>query len=133
MKTRAAFCSYRKEFNMSVTKFDCNKIKRRFWPFVLKDKVDENGRVTEKGKQIAVRMPQKRVFERIQAIADINETNADVSDTNAIYDLVAAVLENNIGNVPINIADVEEFDIDECTQILQAYMEFVDELKNDPN
>lgn len=118
---------------MSITKFDCNKIKHRFWPFVLKDKVDENGKVIEKGKQIAVRMPQKRVFERIQALENIDETNADVSDTNAIYELVAAVLENNMGNVKISIEDVEEFDIDECTQILQAYMEFVDELKNDPN
>ena len=50
---------------MAVKEFNCNKLKRTFWPFTLKDKVDENGNVVEKGKKIVVRMPQKKVFEAI--------------------------------------------------------------------
>ena len=37
---------------MAVKEFNCNKLKRTFWPFTLKDKVDENGNVVEKGKKI---------------------------------------------------------------------------------
>ena len=36
---------------MAVKEFNCNKLKRTFWPFTLKDKVDENGNVVEKGKE----------------------------------------------------------------------------------
>lgn len=35
--------------------------------------------------------------------------------------------------VPVKAEDVEDYDIEECTAILKAYMEFVDELKADPN
>ena len=42
---------------MAVKEFNCNKLKRTFWPFTLKDKVDENGNAVEKGKKIVVRMP----------------------------------------------------------------------------
>lgn len=47
---------------MAVKEFNCNKLKRTFWPFTLKDKTDEAGNVTEKGKKILVRMPQKHVL-----------------------------------------------------------------------
>ena len=104
---------------MAVKEFNCNKLKRTFWPFTLKDKVDENGNVVEKGKKIVVRMPQKKVFEAI--------------NTEAIYRLVAAVLNNNMGKVPVTEEDVADYDIEECTAILDAYMEFVNELKQNPN
>ena len=41
---------------MAVKEFNCNKLKRTFWPFTLKDKVDENGNVVEKGKQSKVKV-----------------------------------------------------------------------------
>ena len=44
---------------MAVKEFNCNKLKRTFWPFTLKDKTDGDGNVVEKGKKIIVRMPQK--------------------------------------------------------------------------
>ena len=50
---------------MAVKEFNCNKLKRTFWPFTLKDKVDGDGNVVEKGRKIIVRMPQKQVFEAI--------------------------------------------------------------------
>ena len=112
---------------MAVKEFNMNKIKRTFWPFTLKDKKDENGNVVEKGKKIIVRMPQKGVFEAIKDV-EANGTGED-ADTSTIYNLVAAVLNNNMGNVKVSAEEVESYDIEECTAILNAYMEFVDELK----
>ncbi len=116
---------------MAVREFNMNKIKRTFWPFTLKDRADENGNVIEKGKKIIVRMPQKKVFEAIKEV-EANGTGED-ADTSTIYSLVAAVLNNNMGNVAVSMEDIENYDIEECTEILNAYMEFVDELKTDPN
>ena len=93
--------------------------------------VDENGNVVEKGKKIIVRMPQKGVFEAIKDV-EANGTGED-ADTSTIYNLVAAVLNNNMGNVKVSAEEVESYDIEECTAILKAYMEFVDELKQNPN
>lgn len=118
---------------MAVKEFNCNKLKRTFWPFTLKDKTDEAGNVTEKGKKILVRMPQKHVFEAIKDLEDTDEDNPTIEDTESIYRLLAAVLSNNMGKVPVTAEDVEDYDIEECTAILKAYMEFVDELKADPN
>lgn len=116
---------------MAVKEFNMNKIKRTFWSFTLKDKKDENGNVVEKGKKIIVRMPQKGVFEAIKDV-EANGTGED-ADASTIYNLVAAVLNNNMGNVKVSAEEVESYDIEECTAILNAYMEFVDELKANPN
>jgi hypothetical protein len=131
LKNRAALLHEREERNMAVKEFNMNKIKRTFWPFTLKDKKDENGNVIEKGKKIIVRMPQKGVFEAIKDV-EANGTGED-ADTSTIYNLVAAVLNNNMGNVKVSAEEVESYDIEECTAILNAYMEFVDELKANPN
>ena len=89
--------------------------------------------MTEKGKKILVRMPQKHVFEAIKDLEDTDEDNPTIEDTESIYRLLAAVLSNNMGKVPVTAEDVEDYDIEECTAILEAYMEFVDELKANPN
>lgn len=117
---------------MAVIPFNCNKIKRTFWPFTMKDKKDGE-KIVEKGKKLVVRMPQKGVFEAIKALDGMDEENATTEDTDAIYNLLAAVLNNNMGGVKITAADLADYDIEECTAILNAYMEFVDELKTDPN
>ena len=118
---------------MAVKEFNCNKLKRTFWPFTLKDKTDKDGNVVEKGKKIIVRMPQKQVFEAIKEIQDVEEENATVEDTEAIYRLLAAVLNNNMNHVRVTEKNLEDYDIEECTAILEAYMAFVDELKTNPN
>lgn len=118
---------------MAVKEFNCNKVKRTFWPFTMKDKVDEAGNVIEKGKRIIVRMPQKHVFEAIKDLENVDEDNPTIEDTESIYRLMAAVLSNNMGRVPVTVEEVEDYDIEECTAILEAYMEFVDELKTNPN
>lgn len=79
----------------------------------------------------SILMPQKGVFEAIKDV-EANGTGED-ADTSTIYNLVAAVLNNNMGNVKVSAEEVESYDIEECTAILNAYMEFVDELKANPN
>lgn len=115
---------------MAVKEFNMNKIKRTFWPFTLKDKRMKT-EMWLKGQKIIVRMPQKGVFEAIKDV-EANGTGED-ADTSTIYNLVAAVLNNNMGNVKVSAEEVESYDIEECTAILNAYMEFVDELKANPN
>lgn len=114
----------------AVKEFNSNKIKRTFWPFTLKDKTDGDGNVVERGKKIVVRMPQKGVFEAIKQIQTEDEEETDVA---AIYDIMEAVLNNNMGRVRIDRETIEDYDIEECTAILEAYMEFVDQLKSNPN
>ena len=70
---------------MAVKEFNCNKLKRTFWPFTLKDKVDENGNVVEKGKKIVVRMPQKKVFEAIKEIPDMDEEDRKSTRLNSSH------------------------------------------------
>ena len=65
--------------------------------------------------------------------ADMDEDNATAEATEAIYRLVAAVLNNNMGKVPVTEEDVADYDVEERTAILNAYMEFVNELKQNPN
>ena len=115
---------------MAVKEFNSNKIKRTFWPFTLKDKTDENGEVIERGKKIIVRMPKKGVFEAIKQIQTEEEEETDIT---AVYDIMEAVLNNNMGRVRVTREEIEDYDIEECTAILEAYMVFVDQLKTNPN
>ncbi len=116
-----------------VREFNCNKIKRTFWPFTMKDIVDENGKVKEKGQKLVVRMPQKKVFEAIKEMEIGPEDEPTAQDSDAVYSLLAAVLSNNMNKRIVRVEDLEDYDIEECTEILNAYMVFVDELKTDPN
>lgn len=115
---------------MAVKEFNSNKIKRTFWPFTLKDKTDKNGEVIERGKKIIVRMPKKGVFEAIKQIQTEEEEETDIT---AVYDIMEAVLNNNMGRVRVTREEIEDYDIEECTAILEAYMDFVDQLKANPN
>lgn len=115
---------------MAVKEFNSNKIKRTFWPFTLKDKTNEDGEVIERGKKIIVRMPKKGVFEAIKQIQTEEEEETDIT---AVYDIMEAVLNNNMGRVRVTREEIEDYDIEECTAILEAYMDFVDQLKANPN
>ena len=58
---------------------------------------------------------------------------------NAGYEIAGAwdfdkyAVESYRANVKVSAEEVESYDIEECTAILNAYMEFVDELKANPN
>lgn len=113
----------------AIREFNSNKIKRTFWPFTLKDKVDENGNVVERGKRIIVRMPKKCVFEAIKQI----QADGEEADATAVYDIMDAILNNNMNRVHVEREVIEDYDVEECTAVFDAYMGFVDQLKADPN
>lgn len=115
---------------MAVKEFNSNKIKRTFWPFTLKDKTNEDGEVIERGKKITVRMPKKGVFEAIKQIQTEEEEETDITE---VYDIMEAVLNNNMGRVRVTREEIEDYDIEECSAIIEAYMAFVDQLKTNPN
>ncbi len=128
---------------MAVAAFNCNKIKHTLWPFTFKDEEDENGKIIP-GKKIMVRMPSKGTFERIQDFQEIAEQDEDQLQAAGVIDslhaLIAEILNNNLENPnpkkpkkPVRAADMENYDIEECIAILDAYTDFMDELKTDPN
>ena len=58
----------------------------------------------------------------------------------SLHALIAEILNNNLENPnpkkpkkPIKAEDLENYDIEECMAILNAYTDFMDELKTDPN
>ena len=59
-----------------------------------------------------MRMPQKQVFEAIKDLEEMDEENHQIEDTDSIYRLLAAVLNNNMGKVPVKAEDVEDYDIE---------------------
>ena len=82
---------------MAVKEFNCNKLKRTFWPFTLKDKVGENGKSWKKERKLWCECHKKQVFEAIKDLEEMDEENAKIEDTDSIYRLLAAVLNNNMG------------------------------------
>lgn len=128
---------------MAVTAFNCNKIRHTYWPFTFKDRKDEAGNVVP-GKKIMVRMPTKGTFEKMQEIQDIREMEESEVRADAVIDsmhgLIAEILNNNLENPnpkkpkkPVREKDLENYDLEECSAILSAYMSFLDELRADPN
>lgn len=84
------------------------------------------------GEEIEIN-PEEYTGNTICPKCSSNNFKAASRSGSTIYNLVAAVLNNNMGNVKVSAEEVESYDIEECTAILNAYMEFVDELKANPN
>lgn len=127
---------------MAVAAFNCNKIRHTYWPFTFKD--TENGAEKIPGRTIMVRMPSKGTFEKIQdfqQIAGMDESDIQAAGViNSLHALIAEILNNNLDNPnpkqpkkPVCPEDLENYDIEECIAILDAYTVFMDELKTDPN
>ena len=97
---------------MASRKFDFGKLKRSFYTTTLKD-----------GTVLVVNMPEKRVFERMQSITEVEE-DEDIK-YNDLLNLLAEILSNNKAGKEIT-ADYlanEKYDIGQ----------FVNSLKNNPN
>lgn len=103
--------------------FDFNKTKRSYMTVKLRD-----------GKTLVVRMPEKRVFERMQDMSELDdENNGDAY--RYLLELVAEILSNNKNKEMVTAQYLEEegYDIEELTAFLEEYGEFTNQLKNDPN
>lgn len=107
---------------MASRKFDFRKLKRSFYTTTLKD-----------GTVLVVNMPEKRVFERMQSITEVEE-DEDIK-YNDLLTLLAEILSNNKAGKEITTEylENEKYDIEELVEYLKDYGQFVNSLKNNPN
>ena len=107
---------------MASRKFDFVKLKRSFYTTTLKD-----------GTVLVVNMPEKRVFERMQSITEVEE-DEDIK-YNDLLTLLAEILSNNKAGKEITTEylENEKYDIEELVEYLKDYGQFVNSLKNNPN
>ena len=107
---------------MESRKFDFGKLKRSFYTNTLKD-----------GTVLVVNMPEKRVFERMQSITEVEE-DEDIK-YNDLLTLLAEILSNNKAGKEITTEylENEKYDIEELVEYLKDYGQFVNSLKNNPN
>lgn len=102
--------------------FDFNKIKRSFFTAQLKD-----------GRKLLVKMPMKKTFEKMTSLNDMG----DVSPNEAMDELggiCAEILSNNMKGEPVSTGYmVDNYDTEEMTLFVEAYMDFVSGVKSDPN
>lgn len=107
---------------MANRKFDFGKLKRSFYTTTLKD-----------GTVLVVNMPEKRVFERMQSITEVEE-DEDIK-YNDLLTLMAEILSNNKAGKEITAEYLanEKYDIEELVEYLKDYGQFVNSLKNNPN
>ena len=78
-------------------------------------------------------MPEKRVFERMQSITEVEE-DEDIK-YNDLLSLLAEILSNNKAGKEITTEylENEKYDIEEIVEYLKDYGQFVNSLKNNPN
>ena len=78
-------------------------------------------------------MPEKRVFERMQSITEVEE-DEDIK-YNDLLTLLAEILSNNKAGKEITTEylENEKYDIEELVEYLKDYGQFVNSLKNNPN
>lgn len=107
---------------MASRKFDFGKLKRSLYTTTLKD-----------GTVLVVNMPEKRVFERMQSITEVEE-DEDIK-YNDLLTLLAEILSNNKAGKEITTEylENEKYDIEELVEYLKDYGQFVNSLKNNPN
>ena len=107
---------------MASRKFYFGKLKRSFYTTTLKD-----------GTVLVVNMPEKRVFERMQSITEVEE-DEDIK-YNDLLTLLAEILSNNKAGKEITTEylENEKYDIEELVEYLKDYGQFVNSLKNNPN
>lgn len=89
------------------------------------------------GQKLQVKMPTKGTFQKLQTLQEM-QTDEDVS-VNDVMDtmagIMADVLNNNLNNVHISPAEIEDqYDLEEMTEFIGEYYEkFVGGLQNNPN
>lgn len=110
---------------MASKSFDFNKVKRSFFAITMKD-----------ATKLQVKMPVKRVFEKMLAL-DISEASNEAEAKEALTALdsiCAELLSNNVAGHEVTAEYMaESYDFEEKLQFLDAYMDFVNDAKNDPN
>lgn len=85
---------------------------------------------------ICVRMPTKRVFDALNGLTARLETLIadETGQLDEIYDLIAAILSNNLEHKPISSEELAGlFDIEDVQTFFESYMAFMTVGLSDPN
>lgn len=88
----------------------------------------------KEGKKLLVKMPMKKTFEKISTMQDIDEDTDAALGIEAMAELVAEILSNNMQGQIVDKDYVNEnYDLEEMQLFIQEYFNFVKEAAGDPN
>lgn len=110
---------------MANRTFNFGKMKRSFFYITLKD-----------GKGLVVNMPKKSTFEEMQKIGELNESELEDKDVyETLLGLMAEILSNNKNKEKVTVSYLEksDYDVEEIIEFINAYSEFVNSIKANPN
>lgn len=109
---------------MASMSFDFNKIQRSFFTVTLKDE-----------RKLVVKMPMKKTFEKITAIQEMDTENMTTDDAmDTMGGIVAEALSNNMSKEKVTTDYItENYDVEEMTEFIDGFMEFVNGVKKNPN
>lgn len=109
---------------MANMTFNFNKVKRSFMTVTLKNK-----------RKLIIKMPTKKTFEKMSALQEVDAdamTFDDAMDT--LGGLCAEILSHNMTGERVTEKEItDNYDIEEMEALIDAYMEFVGGVKNNPN
>ena len=109
---------------MANMSFDFNKIQRSFFKTTLKD-----------GKELIVKMPMKKTFEKIVMAQEMDTEEMSVADAmDTLGAICAEVLSNNLNKEKVTTKYMtDNYDTEEMGEFIKGFMKFVQGAKNDPN
>ena len=100
-----------------------NNVSKKYWNVTLTD-----------GTVLLVGTPTKAIFDRLIAIKDDLGNLANEDSLEALYDVCALVLSRNkTGKVITKDYLEENFDIEDIIILINSYVGFVNEIRNQKN
>lgn len=109
---------------MANLNFDFNKVKRSFMTVTLKD-----------NRKLIVKMPMKKTFEKLSALQEMDTDSMTAEDAmDTLGGLCAEILSHNMTGEQVTAKEItDDYDTEEMEALIDAYMEFAGDVKNNPN
>lgn len=109
---------------MANVNFDFNKVKRSFMTVTLKD-----------NRRLIVKMPMKKTFEKLTALQEIDTESMTAEDAmDTLGGLCAEILSHNMTREKVTVQEItDNYDTEEMEALIDAYMQFAGDVKNNPN
>lgn len=102
--------------------FDFNKIKKKYFNVGLPD-----------GTKLQLRTPSKRIYEDLKKISTDADSNL-MDQAAEVYNISAKILSNNLENKVVTGEYVSDnFDIQDLAIFLESYLDYTQEVINNPN
>ena len=114
----------KEDFTMANLSFDFSKIKRSFFHVKLKD-----------GRDLVVKMPMKKTFEKIASLQEMDENEMSIDDAlDTLGGLCAEALSNNMTSERVETKYMtDNYDLEEMQVFLENYYNFAGGVKSNPN